>query len=163
MYDDDLTPLHELASSHLDGDNSAEERAHVAATPELQSLVASFEDVRARLADVPPAPAAARDSALAAALAAVGVIGVGITTMGGSDSDSTSADTAAKAEFDARIESAESAPQMDLPMSTIGTIGGGGASVATVVNSLDELAALPLPGEGIRIFQIHSPRLKEHE
>ena len=70
MYDDDLTPLHELASSHLDADNSPEERAHVAATPELQSLVASFEDVRARLADVPPAPVAARDAAFAAALAA---------------------------------------------------------------------------------------------
>lgn len=189
MHDDDLTPLHELASSHLDADNSPEERAHVAATPELQSLVASFEEVRARLADVPPAPAAARESALAAALAAfdelqadsgaaaprpaapvisldsrrrwpqrmmgiaaavaaVGVIGIGATQLGGSDDkSSTSADTAAKAEFDARIESAESAPQMDQPMSTIGTIGGGGASVATVINSLEELAALPVPGD----------------
>ena len=188
MYDDDLTPLHELASSHLDADNSPEERAHVAATPELQSLVASFEDVRARLADVPPAPAAARDAAFAAALAAfdelqadgageaaprpsapvvsldsrrrwpqrmmgiaaavaaVGVIGVGLTQMGGSDDKSSSADTAAKSELDARVESAQDSTG-DAPMSTIGTISGGGASVATVINSLEELAALPAPAD----------------
>lgn len=185
MHDDDLTPLYELASSHLDADNSPEERAHVAATPELRSLVASFDDVRARLADVPPAPAAARDSAFAAALAAfdelqadggaaaprpsapvvsldsrrrwpqrmmgiaaavaaVGVIGVGVTQMGGSDEKSSSADTAAKSEFDARV-AADSMPEAGMPMSTIGTITGGGASVATVINSLEELAALPLP------------------
>jgi negative regulator of sigma E activity len=85
MHDDDLTPLHELASSHLDGDNSAEERARVAASAELQSLVTSFEDVRARLADVPPAPAAARDAAFAAALAAFDEL------HGESDADSDSA------------------------------------------------------------------------
>lgn len=187
MHDDDLTPLHELASSHLDGDNSPEERAHVAATPELQSLVASFEVVRARLADVPPAPAAARESALAAALAAfdelqadgadsiaarpaapvvslesrrrwpqrvmgiaaavaaVGVIGVGVTQMGGSDEDSSSADTAAKTELAPQIAAENS--MGDAPMSTIGSIGGDGASVATAINSLEELAALPVPGD----------------
>lgn len=187
MHDDDLTPLHELASSHLDGDNSPEERAQVAASSVLQSLVASFEDVRAQLADVPPAPAAARESALAAALAAfdelqaeddsvaaspsaapvvslasrrrwpqrmmgvaaavaaVGVIGVGLTQMGGSDQDSSSADTASK-EFDAAVESADSMPMSNGPMSTINSIGGGdGANVATVINSPEELAALPMP------------------
>lgn len=188
MHDDDLTPLHELASSHLDADTSPEERAQVAASSVLQSLVTSFEDVRARLADVPPAPAAARESALAAALAAfdeqqsdnagadasvaprpsapvisldsrrrwpqrvmgiaaavaaVGVIGVGLTRMGGSD-DKFSSDTAAKAEFDVEA-AAENAPG-DAPMSTIGTITGGqGASVALTITSPEELAALPLP------------------
>lgn len=205
MNDDDLTPLHELASSHLDGDNSPEERAHVAATPELQSLVASFEDVRARLADVPPAPAAARDSALAAALAAfddlqadgagsaatlrpaapvisldsrrrwpqrvmgiaaavaaVGVIGVGITRIGGADDKtSTSADTAAKAEFDVEA-AADSAPEMNTPMATISSIGGG-ASVAIVVNSVEELAALPVPGDTMTVSGGEEPAVAPND
>ena len=38
MHDDDLTPLHELASSHLDADTSPEERAQVAASSVLQSV-----------------------------------------------------------------------------------------------------------------------------
>lgn len=186
MHDDDLTPLHELASSHLDADNSPEERAHVAASPELQSLVTSFEDVRARLADVPPAPAAARDSALAAALAAfdelqsegdassaprasapvislasrrrwpqramgiaaavaaVGVIGVGVTQLGGADSDSTSSAGTSAKEFNAQLESADSMPTANLPMSTIGSINSAG-SVAVEINTPEELAALPTP------------------
>ena len=196
MNDDDLTSLHELASSHLDGDNSQDARAHVAATPQLQALVAAFESVRAQLADVSPAPIAAREAALAAALAAfdeqqvapaasdadlepaasapvislasrrrwpsrvmgvaaavavLGVVGLGVTQLGGSSDSTSSADSAAKSEMavggggdEVQIESAaESVPAM-APPSTIGSINSAG-SVATVINTPADLAALPSP------------------
>ncbi|MDP2292249.1 MAG: hypothetical protein Q8M22_13750 [Actinomycetota bacterium] len=69
MNDDELSPSHELASGYLDGQLDADERAQVEASPELVELVESFRLVRAQLAEVPPAPATARDAALAAALA----------------------------------------------------------------------------------------------
>jgi len=69
MNSPDLDPLHELASAHLDGATSSEERARVHASAELTAIVASFTALRADLADVPPAAAAVRDSGIAAALA----------------------------------------------------------------------------------------------
>ncbi len=195
MNDDDLTSLHELASSHLDGDNSPDARADVAATAQLQAMVAAFQSVRTQLADVPPAPIAAREAALAAALAVfdeqqvapaacaadlepaasapvislasrrrwpsrvmgvaaavavLGVVGLGITQLGGKSDSSSSADSAAKTQMDAvgggdvQVESAaESVPAM-APPSTIGSINSAG-SVATVINTPADLAALPSP------------------
>ena len=69
MHDDDLHPDHELASAYLDGDVTEVERAQVEASPDLSALVATMRDVRSQLSDVPPASAAARESALAAMLA----------------------------------------------------------------------------------------------
>jgi anti-sigma factor RsiW len=68
MNDDDLDPLHELASAYLDGDISPTERARVEASPELVALVEAFRQVRSELSDVPVAAADTRDAALAAAL-----------------------------------------------------------------------------------------------
>ena len=68
MNSPDLDPLHELASAHLDGASSADERAQVLASAQLTDIVASFADVRARLADVPAASTSARDTGIAAAL-----------------------------------------------------------------------------------------------
>lgn len=67
--DDELSPSHELASSYLDGQLDADERAQVEATPEMVELVESFRLVRDQLSGVPSAPSQARESALAAALA----------------------------------------------------------------------------------------------
>ncbi len=69
MNDDELSSSHELASGYLDGQLDSDERAQVEASPELVEMVESFRLVRAQLADVAPAPAHARDAALAAALA----------------------------------------------------------------------------------------------
>ncbi len=60
---------HELASAYLDGEATAHERAMVEASPELLALVASFRQVRDTLGQVPAAPVAQRDTAIAAALA----------------------------------------------------------------------------------------------
>lgn len=69
MNSPDLDPLHELASAHLDGATSADERAQVQASPELTALVDSFAALRTELADVPPVAATVRDAGIAAALA----------------------------------------------------------------------------------------------
>lgn len=69
MNSPDLDPLHELASAHLDGATSADERAQVQASPELTALVDSFAALRTELADVPPVAATVRDASIAAALA----------------------------------------------------------------------------------------------
>jgi hypothetical protein len=188
MNDDDLTSLHELASSHVDGDNSPEARAHVAATAELQAMVDAFRAVRTTLTTVVPAPVAAREAALAAALAAfdehhsaaaggdtappaaapvislasrrrwpskvmgiaaavaaVGVIGVGATQLGGGNDKSSSTESAEKAQMDSvsggdEVQ-IESVPAL-APSVTIGSINSAG-SVATVINTPAELAALP--------------------
>ena len=69
MNSPDLDPLHELASAHLDGATSADERAQVKASPELTALVDSFAALRTELADVTPVAATVRDAGIAAALA----------------------------------------------------------------------------------------------
>ena len=58
-----------LASAYVDDAVDGHERAIVDADPELQALVAEIRGVRARLAEPLAPPAAARTSALAAALA----------------------------------------------------------------------------------------------
>lgn len=68
MNDDELDPLHELASAYLDGDLGSAARAQVEASPELVGLVESFQRIRAELADVPPPSSDVRDAVLAAAL-----------------------------------------------------------------------------------------------
>lgn len=68
MNDDELDPLHELASAYLDGDISPVERARVEASPELVALVEAFQKVRSGLSDVPAASDGTREAALAAAL-----------------------------------------------------------------------------------------------
>jgi len=65
MNDDDL----ELASAYLDGAVSDEERARVDASSELQELVDELRAVRDVVAEVEPPAAAARERAIAAALA----------------------------------------------------------------------------------------------
>ena len=70
MNSPDLDPLHELASAHLDGATSAEERAQVQSSAQLTDIVNTFTELRAQLAEVPPAGAAVRDAGIAAALAA---------------------------------------------------------------------------------------------
>ena len=69
MNSPDLDPLHELASAHLDGATSADERAQVRGSAQLTSIVASFADLRERLADVPPVAASVRAASITAALA----------------------------------------------------------------------------------------------
>lgn len=71
MSDEALSPDHELANAYLDGHADAHERATVEASPELLALVASYQALRARVADVPPPSAARRDAAVAAAMAAM--------------------------------------------------------------------------------------------
>jgi hypothetical protein len=62
-------PAERLASAYVDGTATPDEQAQVLSTPEIQALAGSFTSLRADLADVPPAPATARDAAIAAALA----------------------------------------------------------------------------------------------
>lgn len=74
MSDETLSPDPEhdgalLAAAYLDGHASPEERARVEASPQLMAMVESFRRVRDGLADVPPAPLAARERGIAAALA----------------------------------------------------------------------------------------------
>ena len=68
MNDDDLHPPHELASAFLDDDVTDDERARVAASPQITELVQSFRDIRMALTDVAQPSASARAAALAAAL-----------------------------------------------------------------------------------------------
>ena len=70
MNDDDLDPLHQLASAYLDDDTTSAERVQVEASPELVSLVESFRQISARLCDVPAPSATTREAAFAAALLA---------------------------------------------------------------------------------------------
>ena len=66
---DELNSQHELASAYLDDVASPAERAAVDASPELQSIVASFAVVRAKLADVHAVAETTREAAFAAAFA----------------------------------------------------------------------------------------------
>ena len=59
----------ELASAYVDGDVDATQRAQVEASPQLMGLVASLQQVRTEVADVPPIDLLARQRAVAAALA----------------------------------------------------------------------------------------------
>jgi hypothetical protein len=70
MADHDLPDDTELASAYLDGEVTAAERARVEGDPALLAEVERLRRVRAAVADVPPATATARESAIAAALAA---------------------------------------------------------------------------------------------
>ena len=66
-----MTSEHDtLASAYLDGDLTAVERRRVEADPAVMAVVDEFRALRARLGDVEPAPAAARESAIATAMAA---------------------------------------------------------------------------------------------
>jgi hypothetical protein len=69
---DDLDPLDELASAHLDGHTTPDEAARVDGDPDLSARVARLEAARTavRAAAVEPVGPARRDAALAAALAA---------------------------------------------------------------------------------------------
>jgi hypothetical protein len=60
----------EIASAHLDGATTAEERARVDGDPELQARVAALGAVRGAVHEPVPVDPAARDAAIAAALAA---------------------------------------------------------------------------------------------
>jgi hypothetical protein len=60
----------ELVNAFLDGDLAPDERARVAADPELAAAVAEATRLRQLLAAVPPASAESRERAVAAALAA---------------------------------------------------------------------------------------------
>jgi hypothetical protein len=69
---DELDPLDELASAHLDGHTTPDEAARVDGDPDLSARVARLEAARAAVRAVPvePADATRRDAALAAALEA---------------------------------------------------------------------------------------------
>jgi hypothetical protein len=66
-----VDPDVELASAHLDGEAGADERARVGDAA-VAAHVAAFEDVAARIRDVPPAPAGLLDDQAARAMAAFG-------------------------------------------------------------------------------------------
>ncbi|MEO6317739.1 MAG: hypothetical protein ABIP36_03045 [Acidimicrobiales bacterium] len=63
--------LDELASAHLDGTTSAEEEARVAADPALRARVEELRAVRVAVGEVPAVDPGQRETAIAAALAAV--------------------------------------------------------------------------------------------
>lgn len=69
---DELDPLDELASAHLDGHTTPEQAARVGADPDLLARVARLDAVRAAVRATPTQPAddARRDAAVAAALQA---------------------------------------------------------------------------------------------
>lgn len=69
MTDDSLTPAAELASAALDNEVTSAERANIAGSLVLSAEMGVYGEIRARLADV-DVPSAARENALAAALAA---------------------------------------------------------------------------------------------
>ena len=64
-----VDPDIEVASAHLDGEAAADERARVGDAA-VAAHVAAFEDVAARIRDVPPAPPGLRDDQVARAMAA---------------------------------------------------------------------------------------------
>lgn len=64
-----VDPDVELASAHLDGEAGADERARVGDAA-VAAHLAAFEDVAARVRDVPPAPAGMLDDQVARAMAA---------------------------------------------------------------------------------------------
>lgn len=82
--DDEPNPQHELASAYLDGKATADERARLESSAVLRSMVDSFARIRSELADVPAAPATARDAAVSAALAAFDAAAAGERTTAGS-------------------------------------------------------------------------------
>ncbi len=70
MNDDDRAHAEQqLASSYLDNEVDARDRAQVDDSPELMQLVGQYRSLRSQMSDVAPPPPATRDSALAAALA----------------------------------------------------------------------------------------------
>ena len=69
MKPERATPEQALASTYLDGDVTAVERAQVDASPELLALVASMRDNAAMIAKVAAPSAATREAGVAAALA----------------------------------------------------------------------------------------------
>lgn len=69
MTDDSLTPAAELASAALDNEVTSAERANIAGSLVLSAEMGVYGEIRAWLADV-DVPPAARENALAAALAA---------------------------------------------------------------------------------------------
>ncbi len=187
MNDDDLDPLHQLASAYLDDEITLADRVRVEASPELVGLVESFRQIRAGLGDVPAPPATTREAAFAAALlefdrmslgaaasmgsgsaaapmvslaerrrwpiavlsvaAALLLAGVvGIVALDGRGDDKSSSATDA---FDQQMapSDAEAAEAADsaTPMSTIGSITGGGAQVSMVIDTPEQLLALQPP------------------
>ena len=86
MNDDDLDPLHQLASAYLDDDITSADRVRVEASPELVGLVESFRQIRAGLGDVPAPPATTREAAFAAALREFDGLSLGAAASMGSDS-----------------------------------------------------------------------------
>jgi hypothetical protein len=79
----------------------------------------------------------------AAAVLLVGVAGAAILNGRGDDSKTSSA-TEAPADLELAAADTQSAPAADSPVSTIGSITGGGA-VATVIDTPEQLQALALP------------------
>jgi negative regulator of sigma E activity len=69
MNDDELSINAELASAYLDGELDGDERAYVAADPDVAAMIESFAQVRAALGEVGPVAESTRDAAVAAALA----------------------------------------------------------------------------------------------
>ena len=190
MNDDDLDPLHQLASAYLDDDITSADRVRVEASPELVGLVESFRQIRAGLGDVPAPPATTREAAFAAALlefdglslgaaasmgsgsAAAPVVSlaerrrwpiavlsvaaalllagvVGITALngrGGDDKSSSATDAFNQQMAPSDAEAAEAADSAT-PMSTIGSITGGGAQVSMVIDTPEQLLALQAPSD----------------
>lgn len=80
----------------------------------------------------------------AAAVLLVGVIGVALANRGGNDSTSSGAtDAPAELEMSSAADT-QSAPPAAGPVSTIGSITGGG-EVATIIDTPEQLQAMPLP------------------
>lgn len=130
MNPPDLDPLHELASAHLDGATSSEERAQVHASPELTAIVASFTALRAELADVPPASAAVRNSGIVAALAHFDELRGAATGVGGESDVPASAPVvqlASRRRWPAIVMSAAAGLAL-LGVVGIGVLGSGGSN-----------------------------------
>jgi hypothetical protein len=70
MADNDDRNAVDLASAYLDGEATADERARVEGDAVLMAEVARLRQVRDAVATIPPAPAEAREAAIAAAMAA---------------------------------------------------------------------------------------------
>lgn len=87
----------DLVSAYLDNEVTAEERARVDASPELLARVTELTRLRASLRSVEPAPASARESAFAAAMAAFGTADTDThaTTDGNADTNTNTTSTVA--------------------------------------------------------------------
>lgn len=86
-----------LVSAVLDGEATEAERERVEADPSLCARRDELAEVRRRVADVPPAPAEARTTAIAAALAAAdGVEAPGAASAAGDPGDATVVDLSSR-------------------------------------------------------------------